>query len=60
MTKKSMVRKVFVNKKNKQLTVPLSRKEIKKIDPTIRFSDNLFAKIEIFRRKNGNRSTIKS
>lgn len=49
MTKK-MIRKVFVNKKNKQLTVPLSRKEIKKIDPTIKFSDNLFVELSIFKK----------
>ena len=51
MADRIMVRKVFVNKKNKQLTVPLSRKEIKKIDPTIKFSDNLFVKITIFNKK---------
>ena len=51
MAKKSMVRKVFINKRNNQLNVPLSKKEIKAIDPTIKFSDNLFVKITIFNKK---------
>ncbi len=55
MAKRFMVRKVFINKKNKQLTVPLSRKEIKKINPTIKFNKNLFVRLEIFRgKKDGN------
>lgn len=41
-------RKVFVNKRNKQLSVPLSRKQIKKINPTIRFNEDLFVSLEIF------------
>ncbi len=57
MTKRFMVRKVFINKKNKQLTVPLSRKEIKKRHPTLRFDEDLFVKLEFLRRKkDGNRS----
>ncbi len=51
MVKKTMERKVFINKRNKQLTVPLSKKEIKAIDPTIKFSDNLFVKLIIFNKK---------
>ena len=51
MTKRFMVRKVFINKKNKQLTVPLSRKEIKKRHPTLRFDEDLFVKLEFLRRK---------
>lgn len=46
-----MERKVFINKKNRQLTVPLSRKEIKKINPSIKFGDNLFVKLIIFNKK---------
>lgn len=48
-----MVRKVFVNKKNKQLTVPLSKKEIKKFNPSIKFDENLFVSLEIFNKKKG-------
>lgn len=51
MAKKSMERKVFINKKNRQLTVTLSRKEIKKINPTIKFGENLFVNLDIFNKK---------
>ena len=51
MAKKTIIRKVFINKRNKQLTVPLSRKQIKKINPTIKFSDDLFVKLIIFNKK---------
>ncbi len=46
-----MVRKVFINKKNKQLSVPLSKKQIKAVDPTIKFSDDLFVQLIIFNKK---------
>jgi len=48
MAKKSMIRKVFINKRNKQLSVPLSKKQIKALDPTIKFGDNLFVELRIF------------
>ncbi|KKN59067.1 hypothetical protein LCGC14_0546220 [marine sediment metagenome] len=51
MVKKSMVRKVFINKKNNQLNVPLSKKQIKKIDPTIKFGEDLFVELVIFNKK---------
>lgn len=51
MVKKTMTRKVFINKNNKQLTVPLSKKEIRKIDPTIKFNDGLFVKLEVLNKK---------
>ena len=51
MANKVIIRKVFVNKRNKQLTVPLSKKEIKAVNPTIKFSDNLFVKLTIFNKK---------
>lgn len=47
---KSIVRKVFVNKKNKQLTVPLSKKQIKKIEPSIKFDEDLFVKIYMIKK----------
>lgn len=50
---KKIVRKVFVNKRNKQLTVPLSKKEIKKINPKIKFGENLFVELTIFNKKKG-------
>ena len=54
---KTIVRRVFVNKKTKQLSVTIPKKEIKKMDPTIKFSDNLFVKVEVFKKKDGNSST---
>jgi len=51
MGKKKIVRKVFVNKKNKQLTVPLSKKQIKKLNPGIKFDEKLFVRLEIFNKK---------
>ena len=53
MAKKKIVRKVFVNKKNKQLTVPLSKKQIKKINPSIKFNEDLFVSLEIFNKRRG-------
>lgn len=50
MTKK-IIRKVFTNKRNKQLTVTLSKKEIKKIDPTIKFGDELFVELSVLKKK---------
>lgn len=50
---KKIVRKVFINKRNKQLTVPLSKKEIKKFNPNIKFGDNLFVELTIFNKKKG-------
>ena len=45
------IRKLFINKRNKQLTVPLSKKEIKAIDPSIKFDKNLFVSLTIFNKK---------
>jgi hypothetical protein len=50
---KNIIRKVFVNKKNKQLTVPLSKKEIKKMNPTIKFDADLFVSLKIFQKRKG-------
>lgn len=48
MVKKTIVRKVFVNKKTKQMSVSLSKKEIKTVDPTIKFGKHLFVRLEVF------------
>ena len=51
---KNIIRKVFINSRNKQLTITLSKKEIRKVFPTIKFSDELFAKLKILKgKKNG-------
>ena len=49
MLKKFMIRKVFVNKKTKQASVTISKKEMKKIDPSIKFSDKLFVELRILK-----------
>ncbi len=46
-----IVRKVFVNKRNKQLSVPLSKKEIKSVEPSIKFSEDLFVEIKLIKKK---------
>ena len=51
MSSKSMIRKVFINKKTKQASITLSKKEIKKIDPTIKFNDKLFVELRILKEK---------
>ncbi len=48
---KTMVRKVFVNKKNNQMTVVLSKKQIKAKDPTIKFGKHLFVRLEVFNKE---------
>ena len=51
MIKKFMIRKVFVNKKTKQASVTISKKEMKKIDPSIKFSDELFVELRILKER---------
>ena len=53
MTKKTIIRKVFINKRNKQLTVPLSKKQLKIINPTIKFDKDLFVELRILKVKGG-------
>jgi len=45
-----IIRKVFVNKNNKQLNVPLSKKEIRIADPTIKFNEDLFVELKVFKK----------
>ena len=48
---KKIIRKVFVNKRNKQLSVSLSKKQLRATDPTIKFGENLFVEIKILKKK---------
>lgn len=50
MTKR-LVRKPFINKKTKQLSVSIPKKEWKRIDPTLKFGDDLFVELRVFRKK---------
>ena len=45
---KPIIRKVFINKRNQQPVITLSKKEIKKTYPQIKFGQSLFVKLEIF------------
>ncbi len=51
MSNKFVIRKVFINKKTKQASVTLSKKEMKKIDPSLKFGEKLFVKLKIFKGK---------
>ncbi len=55
MVRKTMVRKVFINKKTKQGSVTLSKKEIKKLNPDLKFGKHLFVRLEIFRKEKSGR-----
>lgn len=44
---KKITRRVFINKRTKQLTVPLSRKQIKANNPKLKFGKHLFIDIEL-------------
>lgn len=46
-----IIRKVFVNKKNKQLSVSIPKKQFKILDPTIKFNEDLFVELRILKRK---------
>ncbi len=48
---RKIIRKVFVNKRNKQLSVPLSKKEIRATNPTIKFGEDLFVKLEFIKKR---------
>ncbi len=52
--KKRIVRKVFINKRTRQPSVSLSKKQLKLMDPTIKFGEDLFVEI-ILVRKGGKR-----
>ena len=51
MTK--LVRKIFMNKNTKQLSVTIPKKQIKATNPTIKFDENLFVRLEVFNKKKG-------
>lgn len=49
--RKVIIRKVFINKKNKQGTVTLPKKQLKAMDPTIKFNKDLFVELRIMKKK---------
>jgi len=44
---KKIIRKAFVNKKTKQLSVSIPKKKLKLMDPSIKFGEDLFIEITI-------------
>ncbi len=51
MAANKIIRKVYINKRNKQLNISLPKKQLKLLDPTIKFGDDLFVELRVFRRK---------
>ena len=47
-----IIRRVFLNKKNKQLMVTLPKKVIKAMDPSVKFGKDLFVELKIIKKKN--------
>ncbi len=48
---KKIILKPFVNKKNKQMSVVIPKKKLKKLNPSIKFDKNLFVSLEVFEKK---------
>ena len=48
---KKIVQRAYVNKRNNQLTVTIPRKKLKKVNPTIKFNEDLFVSLEPFNKK---------
>jgi len=48
-----IVMKAYRNKYNGQLSVTLSKKKLKAINPKIKFNEDLFVEMKIFKKKNG-------
>lgn len=46
-----VTRKVFVNKRTKQLSVTIPKKQLKKMDPDLKFGEELFVELRILKRK---------
>lgn len=51
MSKHIIVRRLFLNKRTKQLTATIPKKQIKALDPTIKFSDELFVELRVFKKR---------
>lgn len=48
---KSIVRKPFINKRTKQMSISIPKKEMRKLNPSLKFSDDMFVKIKLVRRR---------
>ena len=48
---KKIVRKVIMNKRNKQLSVTISKKQLKATNIDLKFGENLFVQLEFLKEK---------
>ena len=46
-----IIKKVFVNKRTKQLSVTIPKKKLKAMNPKIKFGEDLFVELRILKRK---------
>lgn len=46
---KPIIRKAFLNKRNKQLVVTIPKKQMKANNPHIKFGEDLFVELRIFK-----------
>ena len=46
--------KTFVNKRNKQISIVIPKKKLKKSNPNLKFNEDLFVELKVFnKKKNG-------
>ncbi len=48
---KEIIRKAFVNKRTKQLSITIPKREFKRLNPTLKFSEDLFVRIRLARKR---------
>ncbi len=46
-----VIRKASINKRTKQLSVTLPKRELKKMDPELKFGEDLFVELKILKRR---------
>ncbi len=46
-----VIRKASVNKNTKQLSVTIPKRELRKMDPDLKFGEDLFVELKILKRK---------
>jgi len=51
MADKFIAKRVFINSKTKQLSVTIPRKNLKKFDSSLKFGEELFVELRIFRKE---------
>ncbi len=51
---KTMVLKAFKNRKNKQFSVPLPKKILKKNNPNMKFKESFFVELKVLDKKGKN------